>query len=105
MKTSFISNAQAINWPTPSSTDIEGPPELARISDRICALLKETLGLSARLHGAADRAMGPTPTGCGEAAAKPQAMAMVPQIDDLLSGMESALARCIEAADRFERLA
>jgi hypothetical protein len=105
MKTSFISNTQAINWPAPSSTDIAGPTELARISDRICVMLKEALGLSARLHGAADRAMGPIPTDCAEDCAKPQPASVVGQIDELLQGMNAALIRCIETADRIERLA
>ena len=108
MKTSFISNAQAINWPAAncaSGPDTASPTELVRISARLGEMLRETNVLGARLHDAANRAMGPIFTDCAEDCAKPQPASVVGQIDELLQGMNAALIRCIEAADRIERLA
>lgn len=103
MKAQMYGFTQAVNWPTPPDT--ASPTELGRIAGRLSEMLREMDNLGARLHEAANRAMGPTPTGCGEAVATPQPSSMVGQIDELLQNMSGALVRCIEATDRLERLA
>lgn len=104
MKAQMYGVTQATNWPPPTP-DVASPTELGRISDRIAVVLKEMMELNARLHSSAERALGPVPTGSGEAGTRPQAAGMVSRIDDQLTDVEVTLGRCIEAADRFERLA